>query len=236
MTLYNEENKKVEIGTKIIGGGHCSEVHEFNERICAKVYYDSCLIKNRIEEDIYKDLKTVKTDYLVRIYQLLYKDPSCKTVADGYLMKQYTANLLEILGKEVEFTLYMMEQHLKLFDQLADKHIIVDDLKLENMIYTDEKLVLLDPDLFYYRKDFDVKSCRLVNYHELVSFYKKIYEEEIIKCKFLDRFKREIVLNELFDFKEDCQLVKRLSDNFKGYKYPIDYVLSKKNRIGYRFI
>ncbi len=233
MTLYNEENKQVEIGTEIIGGGHCSEVHGFNGRICAKVYYDSCLIKNRIKEDIYKDLKTIKTDYLVRIYQLLYKDSSSKIVADGYLMKQYKDNLLEILGKEIEFTLYMMEQHLKLFDQLADKHIIVTDLKLENMIYTDEKIVLLDPDLFYYRKDLDPKSCRLVNYHELVGLYKKIYEEEIFKCKFLDIFQKEIILDELFSFKEDSQLVKRLADNFSGYKYPIDYVLSKRKKVSY---
>lgn len=233
MILYNEENKKVEIGSKIIGGGHCSEIHHVNEQICAKVYYDSCLIKNRIEKDIYKDLKTIKTDYLVRMYQLLYKDPSCKIVADGYIMKQYKGNLLEILGKAIEFTLYMMEQHLKLFDQLAARHIIVDDLKPENVIYTDEKIVLLDPDLFYYRKDFDTKLCRLVNYHELVKLYKKIYEEEIIKCKFLDIFQKEIILDELFNFKEDSQLVKRLSDNFRGYKYPIDYVLSKRKRISY---
>lgn len=227
MILYNEKNKKVEITSKMFDRGHCAEIHKINDQVCAKIYYDDCSFENRIYKSMYEDLKTIKSDYLVKLYQLLYKDLNHEIIR-GYIMKYYIDNPLIFLYKEVEFALSMMEEHLKLIDQLSERNIIVEDLSRENIVYSDDKVIIIDPDLFYhnYEDPYEINLCNLLNYRKLFIFYKILFQNEIKKI--LDVCQGFKISELLFDFNSDRQMVKSLKDNFRGYKYPIDYVLSKK--------
>lgn len=229
MVLYNEQNKKMQITSKMFDHGHCAEIHKINNQVCAKIYYDECFFGNRIYKSMYEDLKTIKSDYLVKIYQLLYQDLN-QEIIGGYLMKYYIDNPLVFLYGKVEFTLSMMEEHLKLMDQLANKHIIVDDLSRKNIIYTDDKIIMIDPDLFShnYEDGYEIFRCNLLNYHHLYLFYKTLFRNEISKYASLDICQSFRIADLLFDFDNDRQMVKSLEDNLRGYQYPIDYVLAKK--------
>lgn len=227
MILYNEKKKSLIVDeSKFFDCGGCSRIVHFNDEKCLKVYYDETPPACRIKPDIYYDLKILHDDYLVEIYQLFYDENLYQVT--GYLMKYYKEERLKILNMEVEYTLYIMDKLMQLFDKISSKNIIVDDLKRESIIYNNEKIILVDPDMFF-RSDLSVISCKISNYEQLITLFKNIYRFEIVQFLELDyRVNPYGILDNIFCIEPNEQMVKSLSKKLAKYKYPRDYFLDQK--------
>lgn len=228
MVLYNENGKEIIIDDNYekngIGKGEFGKVYRVNMDQCVKVYGEDLDCYYRLKEKVYNILKQIQSDFLVQIDQLLYSNQLDKVA--GYLMKYYSPQELKILEKDTDYSLYILEKFMKLSELLTRKHITMDDLKRDNIIYTGKEIVIIDPDFFEYHPNFSIEHCQTYNYREIDMLIRRIYYSEI---RNIDTTETSVnpykKVAHLFDYDCDHNMVKSLSHKLKKYKYPIDYFL-----------
>lgn len=178
MFLYNESGKKVEIDDSrenMINHGCCGEIYKYKND-CVKLYYGLSLSDGKISKKVFETLKEIDSDYFVKLKDLLY--PEGLREFSAYTMKYYSAEELNILDLDTEYTLYMFHEYLRLFNEFSEKKIIAEDVKRNNTIYDGKNLILIDPDLFYFSNN--VEYCKISNYNRLLQLFRSIYLEVFI--------------------------------------------------------
>ena len=190
---------------------------------CVKLYYDSSLSNGKINKKVFETLKEIDSNYFVKLKDLLY--PKGLQEFSAYTMKYYSAEELNILDLDTEYTLYMFHEYLKLFNEFSEKKIIAEDVKRNNTIYDGKNLILIDPDLFYFSNN--VEYCKISNYNRLLQLFRSIYLEEVKKI--LDYSKNPFTdLGELFNLEMGPNMDNELAKKLKKYRCPRDYFNSKK--------
>ena len=227
MFLYNESGKKFEIDDSrenMINHGYCGEIYKYKND-CVKLYYGSSLSDGKISKKVFETLKKIDSDYFVKLKDLLY--PEGLQEFSAYTMKYYSAEELNILDLDTEYTLYMFHEYLRLFNEFSEKKIIAEDVKRNNTIYDGKNLILIDPDLFYFSNN--VEYCKISNYNRLLQLFRSIYLEEVKKILYLDYSKNSFTdLGELFNLEMGPNMDNELSKKLKKYRCPRDYFKSKK--------
>ena len=227
MFLYNESGKKVEIDDSrenMINHGCCGEIYKYKND-CVKLYYGLSLSDGKISKKAFETLKEIDSDYFVKLKDLLY--PEGLREFSAYTMKYYSAEELNILDLDTEYTLYMFREYLKLFNKFSEKKIIAEDVKRNNTIYDGKNLILIDPDLFYFSNN--VEYCKISNYNRLLQLFRSVYLEEVKKILDLDYSKNPFTdLGELFNLEMGPNMDNELSKKLKKYRCPRDYFKSKK--------
>lgn len=227
MFLYNESGKKFEIDDSkenMINHGCCGEIYKYKND-CVKLYYGSSLSDGKINKKVFEKLKEIDSDYFVKLKDLLY--PEGLQEFSAYTMKYYSAEELNILDLDTEYTLYMFHEYLKLFNEFSEKKIIAEDVKRNNTIYDGKNLILIDPDLFYFSNN--VEYCKISNYNRLLQLFRSIYLEEVKKILDLDYSKNPFTdLGELFNLEIGPNMDNELAKKLKKYRRPRDYFKSKK--------
>ena len=173
MFLYNESGKKFEIDDSrenMINHGCCGEIYKYKND-CVKLYYGSSLSDGKISKNVFETLKEIDSDYFVKLKDLLY--PEGLQEFSAYTMKYYSAEELNILDLDTEYTLYMFHEYLRLFNEFSEKKIIAEDVKRNNTIYDGKNLILIDPDLFYLVESSDA-FLRQINKKNLFNLYNSI--------------------------------------------------------------
>lgn len=179
MFLYDESGKKFEIDDSkenMINHGCCGEIYKYKND-CIKLYYGLSLSDGKISKKVFETLKEIDSDYFVKLKDLLY--PEGLQEFSAYTMKYYSAEELNILDLDTEYTLYMFHEYLKLFNEFSEKKIIAEDVKRNNTIYDGKNLILIDPDLFYFSNN--VEYCKISNYNRILQLFRSIYLEEVKK-------------------------------------------------------
>lgn len=227
MFLYNESGKKFEIDDSkenMINHGCCGEIYKYKND-CVKLYYGSSLSDGKINKKVFEKLKEIDSDYFVKLKDLLY--PEGLQEFSAYTMKYYSAEELNILDLDTEYTLYMFHEYLKLFNEFSEKKIIAEDVKRNNTIYDGKNLILIDPDLFYFSNN--VEYCKISNYNRILQLFRSIYLEEVKKILDLDYSKNPFTdLGELFNLEMGPNMDNELAKKLKKYRRPRDYFKSKK--------
>lgn len=215
---YTMDNNKIDFG-------NCAEIYKYKDE-CLKIYFDSCLYENRISVEEFKILKNIKHENFVELYKLIYKMKDNKIIY-GYTMKYYKKEEFEITKNETQYVLYQMEKLFELITKLSTEHIIVDDLKKENIIFNDNNIIIIDPDLFY-KTNLKINIINKTNYKELLKLFKQMFLTETYKYFNNDNNPNPYhALDELFDIETNKNLVNNFSKKIKRYKYPIDYFIDK---------
>lgn len=208
----------------MINHGCCGEIYKYKND-CVKLYYGSSLSDGKISKKVFETLKEIDSDYFVKLKDLLY--PEGLQEFSAYTMKYYSAEELNILDLDTEYTLYMFHEYLKLFNEFSEKKIIAEDVKRNNTIYDGKNLILIDPDLFYFSNN--VEYCKISNYNRLLQLFRSIYLEEVKKILDLDYSKNLFMdLGELFNLEMGPNMDNELSKKLKKYRCPRDYFKSKK--------
>lgn len=227
MFLYDESGKKFEIDDNkenMINHGCCGEIYKYKND-CVKLYYDSSLSNGKINKKVFETLKEIDSDYFVKLKDLLY--PKGLQEFSAYTMKYYSAEELNILDLDTEYTLYMFHEYLKLFNEFSEKKIIAEDVKRNNTIYDGKNLILIDPDLFYFSNN--IEDCKVSNYNKLLRLFRSVYLEEIKENFELDYSKNPFTdLGELFNIEMGPNMDNELAKKLKKYRRPRDYFKSKK--------
>ena len=148
-------------------------------------------------------------------------------------MKYYLEKYKNILELPTTYLLENVENILDLSRKCSDLNIRFGDLKDANTIYTKDKVVLLDPDL--YDTPFYMSSKELIKINNSIisGFF-----NELILNSLNTNYQEFLTSNNLFAYSFSFKLfpitananktMKVLEKKLKGYARPIDYVYSKK--------
>lgn len=238
MIYYTKDNNKIFIPNSILnkenGHGKCGTVYKYNDDLCIKIYnrgidFDHCLLNT----DIYEDLKKIKSDNLVDIKMALYKDKENKSITDAYLLTYYEEKYDDFLEIYTDYLLYNLEEIFKLIKEISIFKIRLDDLKRENLIFTKNNIVLIDPDRWYYNFLSSIEAVEKLNINNIMGMFSEITEKSL-----QDNHLDFLIENNLYDYVISSKLfpltsnkdraMKVLSKRLNGYKRPIDYVYSMK--------
>ena len=239
MKYYDENDKEVIIPDDIlnneVGHGVCATIYRYNEDLCFKRYDRGIYLeKNFLKTDIYKDLRNINHPNLVNSKKILYKDKKYKYTADAYLLSYYKEIYDDFLEIPTEYLLYNLEEIFKLLKIISEYKIRLDDLKRENILLTEENIVLTDPDLWDYEYlTKDKNEIEKLNINNVMGMFSEIAEESLQRnhIDFLinNNLYHYIISNKLFPLTSNKdRAIKVLSKRLNGYKRPIDYVYSMK--------
>lgn len=238
MKYYDENDKEIIIPDDVlnneVGHGYCATIYRYSDDLCFKRYDRGITLDyNFLKTAIYKDLTNIDHINLVDIKKILYKDKKYKYTADAYLVSYYNEIYKDFLEVPTEYLLYNIEEIFKLMKKLSEYKIRIDDFKRENIILTENNIVLIDPDCWYYKfKDSD-KEIEKDNINNTMAMFNQITENSL-KNDYLDF----LIENNLYYYVISSKLfpltgskdraMKVLTKRLNGYKRPIDYVYSMK--------
>lgn len=209
MKFYNQDKKIKLFNFKemsCINYGNTANIYKIDNNIFKK-YYLYTNSNFRIDLEIFKILKQINSNNMIKIYELLYDDINLLETS-GYLAKYYENKRINIFDKDLDYVLDNINYIEKLFDELSKNIIMVHDVKYKNTILTDENIILIDPDA-YKKVVYSYESLKVINQKELISLLKNIY----LCC---------------LSKKEDCKKIYDLFDIEVNNSTNVTYELSKR--------
>ena len=228
MEYFTIDNKKVIIDESIlnnfINNGEYGNVYRYNENQCIKIYNDKEFkIKFFLTTYLYNYLKEISSANLVSIDELLFKDNKYMFQADAYIMEYYEAIYQNILLVPSDYLIENLEKLLILSKGLSKKHIIIDDLKKDNTIFTEDKIVLIDIEHYILDRNISQREISKINNSTISCLFNQITLNEL--KKYYNSQIGTIYANKLFPVtsRSDTQ-VKVLSKRLSGYKTTLDYI------------
>lgn len=152
----------IEKYSEYIDSGGCGIIHRSGDTIL-KRYYESTENVYRINKKIFDFLKTIDSPNFIQLYDiytksnypkfLLSKVHIIKFRADAYTAKYYKPVDIDPLYYPKEYLLESFLEIEKIINYLSNNRVAADDLKKKNAVLTDDRIVLIDPDLYSFHKD-----------------------------------------------------------------------------------
>ena len=155
-----------------IGYRGTANIYKIGDSIYKK-YFAYTSDKYKLDNDVFVVLEQFASENMIKILDPLYEDDDLLQIS-GYIAKYYTKEKINIFDKEVDYTLENMNHIEKLFDELTENKIKVNDVKYENTILTKDKIILIDPDA-YKIVNYEKERLKIANKKELMKLFKSIY-------------------------------------------------------------
>ena len=232
MELYDIKGKALHFDidndkTDIKRTGVYGMVHKIDNDTCLKKF---AVMGNRNIADIdtFNELMSFNLPNFYQVYQLLYgnaleKDGKRKIA--GYLMKYYSETVNNILDMPMDYLLSNFEDLAKVMKILSQKYIHVNDLHDDNIILTDNGMVIIDADNCF-RHGY--------SYDDTFAYNKKyLYYclRDIMLKAFCDNYDysgemRVDMSQSIIDLFDPHNSRTSIKNKLRSYKKPIDYVIS----------
>lgn len=238
MIYYTKDKKELVISDDIfyknMNHGKCGTIYKLNDNLCLKrydrgIYFNHCLLNT----NIYEVLNKIKSDNLVDIKMALYKNKDDQYISDAYLLAYYEEKYDEFLEIPSDYLIYNLENIFKLIKEISTYEIRLFDLKRENIILTENNIVLIDPDRWYYDFTSNTKEIEKLNINNIMAMFNEITKESLQENYFdflvENNLYNYIISGKLFPLTSNKdKAIKVLSKRLNNYKRPIDYVYSMK--------
>ena len=189
--------------SEYVDKGACGEIYRYGDTILKK-YYLSTEHFIRIKKDIFDFLKDTDYSCFIKLYNAYMKidyDIKSKlwfriTNHNKFIIDAYTAKYYEKTDIDPAFISkeYLLESFYKIesfFNYLSKNKIKVYDIKRENVVFTDDGIVLVDPDLYEFLHEYSVERTLINNKICLNYLFKSILINNCnttYECDKLDRF------------------------------------------------
>ena len=202
---------------KAFDEGSNGTIHRIDKETCLKWFNDD----NQDTQTIIEMIMNLELNNFYKIYNLLYDESNTFC---GYTMKYYENEEFDILTMPMEYTITNLMDLAKSLNILSENKICTVDLFDGNIIKTKKGITVIDVDAYKYLPK--AENGMIYNYNNESLYY--LLGEIFLKAlktyhnsEYLDK----INIKEIFDMQlspdETCKkLVK--------YKYPIDYIRSKR--------
>lgn len=220
MILFDETKKTVEFDLEnmlFIGKGMFGKVYKINDNTCLKIFG----VEHKRSEKILKKIRDLELDSYYNIYDL-YHDEEKRFF--GYSMKYYDNSDIDILGISKD---YLLENYETMFEDIAvisKKLIEIIDLNYNNVIYTNEGIVIIDADLYRFSTA-SKKHLKYINNKYLQNLYINMILQQLEKKYGYDRYQINRMRNILLDyFYEKIDNPKVLERKLGRYEKPIEFV------------
>ncbi len=210
-----------------IGHGWCGDVYRYDSEWVLKKYRDFCSGRLRLKKDIYDIVKELDSKYIVEFKDLLFKDKDAKakTPIDGYTCRYVRPEMVDILSMPTDYLTDNIDEISKVFAELSNRGVRVSDLKGSNVIIQNDKIVLIDIDLFH-RVRTGKKKLNRLNQLDLLYLFKEILSDSVYEYE--HNFNYLDVIDDVFaDFSKSSDSVLEVQKQFQKYKCPADYLKSR---------
>lgn len=174
-------DKVYNYGYKYLSSGGCAKIFSDGKTIL-KCYYENLGSIYRIDCSLFCILRDIINDNFIELYESCPIDSFVETLKYNlglpYLVGAYTAKFykegnIDILKCNKDYLLDNLFRIEKLFYEFALQQITVYDLKRDNVILTNNNIVIIDPDMFYISNE-DKECVREVNRRELIVLLRSI--------------------------------------------------------------
>lgn len=230
MKYYNKNNELIELNLELAKfHGGCSNIYQITQDIYFKKYFEYTQESARINLEIFQNLKKLNHPHTNEIIDLLYdfdettnlntfNKPLPKKVA-GYLYIFLKEENIDILQAPTEYILYNITELEKLCYILTELKIKIRDLKRENTIFHEDKIILIDLDSLKLSKQ---------SYTDLVAYNQKILYSYLISL-FLESksysWKYKTKISSLFESGDQYDnIASTLQKKLKNYKNVMEYI------------
>lgn len=233
MAYYDQNGEKVKIDkTKMeyLNHGNCAIVLH-DDKIIFKEYFEETPVFRRLSLDGFKILKDIQDKHFIKLYDIyskmgkyeLYQYKgilSFLTVA--YKAEYYPDDSINALYESIHYLLDNFNEIEQLFQVFTANGIATNDVKKDNIICSIDRMILIDPDLFYFNINDDFLQIR--NKINLLDLFKDI----CINCekKHPDYKSIKYKVNHIMEDKEideNTNITHELSKRLGSIKRPIEY-------------
>lgn len=235
MAYYNRDLKKIDQSNfKYLDKGKCAYV-DYNHNIIFKHYFPDMELELRLKAcvfDIIKDINNPHFIELIDIYRLdtflkviFHKISRKEFIVDAYSAKYYEKENINVLKEPKDYLLDNIRELEILLAIFSDNAILVDDLNSKNVLFTSQRMIIIDPDYFKIYKE---KDLVIRNNNELIALIKYILWGNILQLE--AKYTYEEVYNmkrKVANFKVDekTEIAYEFSKKLVGVKKPIEYLL-----------
>lgn len=234
MGYYNRDLKKFDQSNfEYLNEGKCAHV-DYNHDIIFKQYFPHTGLSYRLKASVFDILKDIDNPHFIELIDIYANDKLLKLffnklskddfIVDAYSAKYYEDEKINVLNEPIDYLLDNIRELEILFGVFSDNAILTDDLHGENVIYTSQKMIIIDPDFFRLYNDSDLI---IRNKKGLLKLLKCICEYMLEReSKYTDE-KIDNMANKLTDFKvyRNTDITYEVSRKPKGVKRPIEYLL-----------
>jgi len=203
-------NQRINRGTGINGRIYRTSDEFIDDDLCIKLLNIGAVI--RLEE--LKVIMGMDLENFYKIYRILYNrwhQPK------AYITKYYQPEDIDILTVPTEYTLDSFNILYNQSIKLSQAGIVIDDLHTGNIVFTQNGIIVLDVDNYYFgtiitRQRIVTKNQGAINY--------------LFKSLYIDALERHHYSPDNYDVKQlfpPYQRPETLQKTLKRYKYPIEY-------------
>lgn len=159
MYFYDQDRKivKIPITQKIS--------HRFNTHYIYKTVNGKCLKRFRVvkEPDLQTERKiqNLQLGNIYRIDQYLF---NASGDFRGIIMPYYDASSDDILFKPSDYLADNFSTIFSSFERLSDEGIVASDANLENTIFTNDRIIIIDTERYYEDNSQSIKEIKQNNY------------------------------------------------------------------------
>jgi tRNA A-37 threonylcarbamoyl transferase component Bud32 len=184
MILYSSNNKQLDSKNfKYLNSGNCSTVSKHGD-IVLKIYKIDCKSIYRLNKSMFKQLKKLDDPNLVRLRNMYYHYKA--TAYKLSSIDAYTMDYIKLLPQRI--TDLDRQQLLELFlsldetlRRLSENKIVLRDVHTKNIIINPDRIIILDPDMFYTLKTKSKSKIYSLNKNILLFAINSIIEYETIQ-------------------------------------------------------
>jgi len=231
MSLYNKDLIKMDI--------NIDELERINDIVTnAFIYrYKSIILKKywiyteyAIKDDVFNKLCNIDNKHFIKLYDLftIINDEEYDNVYNnfingkysfsksGYTAQYYEPYDINPLLVKSSYLINSVDGLIEMIELLSSMHIIMSDVKVRNIIYQKDGIVLIDPD-YYDISDKDINSIKNNNYKELLMLLKSIYTSLYFdKVHIINKLFNELESENLYE--SVCEFKKKLKKVDKPIK------------------
>ncbi len=237
MAYFNRSFEKFDQSNlEYLNQGNCAHI-AYDHNIIFKQYFSYTELECRLKVWIFEILKDINSPYFIKLIDIYTKKNLMKRIfyriskkffiVDAYSAKYYEKEDINILIEPTDYLLDNFRGLESLFEIFSSYAILTGDLHIDNVLFTSQNMIIIDPDFFelYYGNDLKIKNKR-----KLLSLCRNICKNTL---KFrLKNYSEEVIynfLNELTNFKVDdkTDISYELSKRLKGCKRPIDLITKR---------
>lgn len=220
MLLLTKENEYIDFDlqeSKLLGEGAFGKVFKLSPEKCLKVISDPDSLPEA--EEIMSFFKEHKLPNFYEVVNLYY---TYRGLFKAYEMKYYEKHSDLLLYRLMEFYLENFMQTAKDIDTLSQNNIKVCDLRGENVVITDDKVVIIDADCFD-KSVLDKNLLKVENQTQLKWLYINLLLRELLD---MSNYNSDIMYN----IRQGLYSIfmgntpEEVYNQIKSYKRPIDLV------------
>lgn len=174
--LYNKDGKEFDTKNfKLYSSeGNTSTIY-IKDDIILKVYLDITKDNSTLSRKMFDILKEIDNPNFIKLKDY-YFDTTCsneKTVIKAYTSEKIEQGELNIIDMNTSFFLDSINELEKLCEDFANHHIILKDIRGNNILFNESGPTLIDPDLFYQMKILPKTLISESNKREMLEYIRK---------------------------------------------------------------